>query len=110
MAALITNDFNLPEEYVTGVFKKAQSTSALARLSGAQPQKFGKSNVMTLTSAPKAELVAEGNGGDVLLFMCLVRRVFSNEHLLRKSEHLAEETAGIRVWAHSLQYSGTVTH
>ena len=60
MAALITNDFNLPEEYVTGVFKKAQTTSALARLSGAQPQKFGKSNVMTLTSAPKAELVAEG--------------------------------------------------
>ncbi len=60
MAALITSDFNLPEEYVNGVFKKAQSTSALARLSGAQPQKFGKSNVMVLTSAPKAELVAEG--------------------------------------------------
>ena len=60
MAALITTDFNLPEEYVSGVFKKAQSTSALARLSGAKPQKFGKSNVMTLTSAPKAELVAEG--------------------------------------------------
>ena len=60
MASLITTDFNLPEEYVAGVFKKAQTTSALAQLSGAQPQKFGKSNVMVLTSAPKAEIVAEG--------------------------------------------------
>ncbi len=60
MAALITTDFNLPQEYVTGVFKKAQTSSVLARLSGAVPQKFGKSSVMTLTSAPKAEIVAEG--------------------------------------------------
>jgi HK97 family phage major capsid protein len=59
MASIITKDFTLPEEYVSGVFKKAQTSSALAQLSGAQPQKFGKSNVMTLTSAPKAELVAE---------------------------------------------------
>ncbi len=58
---IITKDFQLPEEYVNGVFKKAQTTSAIAQLSGAQPQKFGKSNVMTLTSAPKAELVAEGD-------------------------------------------------
>ena len=58
---IITKDFTLPEEYVNGVFKKAQTTSAIAQLSGAQPQKFGKSNVMVLTSAPKAELVAEGD-------------------------------------------------
>ena len=60
MAALITKDFTLPEEYSKGVFKKAQTSSVLARLSGSQPQKFGKSNVMVLTSAPKAEIVAEG--------------------------------------------------
>ncbi len=58
---IISEDFKLPEEYVEGVFKKAQTTSAIAQLSGAQPQKFGKSNVMVLTSAPKAELVAEGD-------------------------------------------------
>lgn len=60
MAALITSDFTMPQEYATGVFKKAQASSALAQLSGAQPQKFGKTNVMVLTSAPKAEIVAEG--------------------------------------------------
>lgn len=60
MAALITSNFNMPEEYAAGVFKKAQTSSVLARLSGARPQKFGTSNVMVLTSAPKAEIVAEG--------------------------------------------------
>ena len=60
MAALITSNFDMPEEYAAGVFKKAQSSSVLAQLSGAQPQKFGTSNVMVLTSAPKAEIVAEG--------------------------------------------------
>lgn len=38
MAALITSNFNMPEEYVAGVFKKAQTSSVLARLSGAKPQ------------------------------------------------------------------------
>lgn len=60
MAAITTADFKLPEEYVDGIFKKAQTTSVLARLSGERPQKFGTSNVMVLTGAPKAELVAEG--------------------------------------------------
>ena len=60
MAALITKDFTLPEEYSKGVFKKAQTSSVLARLSGSQPQKFGKSSMMVLTFAPKAEIVAEG--------------------------------------------------
>ena len=59
MASIITKDFTLPEEYTAGVFKKAQTSSVLARLAGQQPQKFGKTNVMTLTSAPKAEIVAE---------------------------------------------------
>ena len=59
MASIITKDFTLPEEYTAGVFKKAQTSSVLARLAGQQPQKFGKTNVMVLTSAPKAEIVAE---------------------------------------------------
>lgn len=60
MAALITSDFTFPTEVANGIWKKAQDTSALARLSGQTPQKFGTSNVMVLTSAPKAELVGEG--------------------------------------------------
>jgi hypothetical protein len=59
MAALITSDFVLPEEVASGIWKKAQSESTIARLSGAMPQKFGKTNVMTLTAPPKAELVGE---------------------------------------------------
>lgn len=60
MAALITSNFTLPEEHAKGVFKKAQTTSVLARLAGMEPQKFGKSHVMVLTGTPKAEVVGEG--------------------------------------------------
>lgn len=60
MAALITSDFVLPEQVSEGVWKKAQTTSALARLSGAKAQRFGKVNQMVLTAAPKAEIVGEG--------------------------------------------------
>lgn len=59
MAALITSDFVLPTEVADGIWEKAQSESTLARLSGAEPQKFGKTNVMVLTAPPKAELVGE---------------------------------------------------
>lgn len=60
MAALITSNFVLPTEVADGIFKKAQAESTIAKLSGDEPQKFGNVNVMTLTSAPKAELVGEG--------------------------------------------------
>lgn len=59
MAAIITSNFTLPQEVVEGIWKKAQHTSTIARLSGATPQKFGQTNVMVLTAAPKAELVGE---------------------------------------------------
>lgn len=59
MAALITSNFTLPREVANGIWEKAQSESVLARLAGAEPQKFGNVNVMTLTAAPKAELVGE---------------------------------------------------
>ena len=57
--ALITTDFELPNEISSGIFKKAQSGSAIAQLSGATPQKFGKQQAWILSAAPKAELVGE---------------------------------------------------
>ncbi len=60
MAALITSNFNIPNEIAAGIFEKAQKGSTLAQLSGARPQKFGKQQTWILTSAPKAELVGEG--------------------------------------------------
>lgn len=60
MAAIITSNFTMPQQFAEGIFKKAQSESVLARLSGARPQKFGKENVMVLTAPPKAEVVGEG--------------------------------------------------
>lgn len=60
MAALITSDFNLPNDMAEGIFKKAQTGSVISQLSGARPQKFGKQSVMVLSSAPKAEIVGEG--------------------------------------------------
>lgn len=59
MAALITSDFEIPNEISTGIFEKAQKGSTLAQLSGARPQKFGKQQVWVLTAPPKAELVGE---------------------------------------------------
>ncbi len=59
MAALLTTDFNIPNDIATGIFEKAQKGSTLAQLSGARPQKFGTQQVWVLTSAPKAELVGE---------------------------------------------------
>lgn len=59
MAALLTTDFNLPNDIASGIFAKAQTGSTLARLSGATPQKFGKQQVWVLTAPPKAEIVGE---------------------------------------------------
>lgn len=59
MASLITSNFTLPVEVANGIWKKAQGESTIAKLSGQTPQKFGTSNVMVLSTAPKAELVTE---------------------------------------------------
>ena len=59
MAALITTNFNLPNDIAAGIFEKAQKGSTLAQLSGARPQKFGTQQAWILTGAPKAELVGE---------------------------------------------------
>lgn len=60
MAGLLTSNFQIPNNIAGGIFKKAQSGSTLATLSGAKPQKFGKETVWVLTGAPKAEIVGEG--------------------------------------------------
>lgn len=60
MAALLTTDFQIPNNIATGIFKKAQTGSVLARLSAQRPQKFGTETNWVLTSAPKAEIVGEG--------------------------------------------------
>ena len=59
MASLITTNFEIPNSISQGIFEKAQKGSALARLSGAIPQKFGKQTAWVLTAPPKAEIVAE---------------------------------------------------
>lgn len=60
MAALITSDFQIPNNIAQGIFKKAQMGSTIAQLSGARPQKFGAETNWVLTAAPKAEVVGEG--------------------------------------------------
>ena len=60
MAALLTSNFDLPNNVAKGIFKAAQKGSTLAQLAGAEPQKFGKEQVWVLTAPPKAEIVGEG--------------------------------------------------
>ena len=60
MASLATSGFSLPNHLVSGVWKKVLTLSAAARLAGAEPQQFGIQQYMTLTAAPKAEVVGEG--------------------------------------------------
>lgn len=60
MAAIGTAAFSLPKHLASGVWKKTQTGSAIARLSGQEPQLFGEQQYMTLTAPPKAEIVGEG--------------------------------------------------
>lgn len=59
MAILKTTGITLPTNIAQGLFKKAQTGSAVAVLSGQEPQQFGETTHMTLTGRPKAELVGE---------------------------------------------------
>lgn len=60
MAGLLTSSFEVPNNISAKIFKAAQSRSVVARLSGAEPQKFGKQTTWVLTAPPRAELVGEG--------------------------------------------------
>lgn len=59
MAVLNTGGIVLPKSIAAGLFKKAQTGSAIAVLADAEPQQFGEVTQMTLTGRPKAELVGE---------------------------------------------------
>ena len=61
MAVFASGDIkNLPRNIADGLVKKAQTTSVLAKLSGAEAQRFGNHDIITLNGTPKAEFVAEG--------------------------------------------------
>jgi HK97 family phage major capsid protein len=60
MATLASSALSLPNNLATGLWSKVQLGSTIAKLVGAEPQKFGTTQVMTLTARPKAEVVAEG--------------------------------------------------
>lgn len=60
MAILATSGLTLPKNIAAGLFAKALTGSAVAALSGAEPQQFGEVTHMTLTGRPRAELVGEG--------------------------------------------------
>lgn len=60
MAVLNTSNIVMPRKQAAGLFKKAQTGSAVAVLSQAEPQQFGQVTKMTLTNTPRAEYVGEG--------------------------------------------------
>lgn len=60
MAVLATTNLTLPKNIANGMFAKATTGSAVAALSGAEPQQFGEVTHMTLTGRPRAEYVGEG--------------------------------------------------
>lgn len=60
MAAITTQNIAIPVSVADKIWQKTIGSSTLATLAKSQPQKFGESKVMVLTSAPKAELVGEG--------------------------------------------------
>lgn len=60
MASLATSAFSLPKHLASGIWKKASTGSTIAALSGSEPQQFGETQIMTFTTAPKAQFVNEG--------------------------------------------------
>ena len=61
MSTIGTAPFELPEELVPGVWRKAQDGSVLAKLSNQEPQKFGIKQYIKLTGTPRAEVVGESD-------------------------------------------------
>lgn len=63
MAVFSSNDSKvlLPRNIADGMITKTQSTSTVAKLSGAEPQKFGEVDYLTFDTFPRAEFVEEGS-------------------------------------------------
>jgi HK97 family phage major capsid protein len=49
----------MPREILNGMVKKTMSTSTVAKLSGAEPMRFGKADILTFNDLPRAEFVEE---------------------------------------------------
>ncbi|MEU1761679.1 phage major capsid protein [Micromonospora sp. NPDC005652] len=60
MASLATSSFSLPKHLASGIWSKATTGSTVAALSGSEPMLFGETQLMTFTTQPKAQFVAEG--------------------------------------------------
>ena len=90
---LQTKDFVLPEELANDIFKKSQTTSVLARLSGARPQKYGVSNNMILTGTPKAELVGES------IEKSSTKPSFGNKNVTPYKVQVTMRTSSEFIWA-----------
>lgn len=58
--SLATSAFSLPKHLAAGIWSKASTGSTIAALSGSEPQQFGETQIMTFTTRPKAQFVAEG--------------------------------------------------
>ena len=61
MATFGTGDLkNLPRNIADGIVGKVQTGSVVAALSGAEPQRFGDTDIITFNDRPRAEFVEEG--------------------------------------------------
>ena len=54
----------MPREIADGMVKKTQSLSTVAKLSGASPMRFGKTDILVFDDLPKAQFVEEGTDKD----------------------------------------------
>lgn len=60
-SSLASSAFSLPKHLASGIWSKAQTGSTVVALSGAEPMLFGDTQLMTFTTKPKAQYVAEGS-------------------------------------------------
>lgn len=58
--SLATSAFSLPKHLASGIWSKVTTGSTVAALSGSEPMQFGETQLMTFTTEPKAQYVAEG--------------------------------------------------
>lgn len=65
----------LPTNVADEIWTKVQQEAVLPRLSGAMPQKFGKTDVMVLSGTPKAEIVGESDAKGVSEFEITTKQV-----------------------------------
>jgi len=59
-SSLASSAFGLPKHLASGIWSKAETGSTVVALSGSEPMLFGDTQLMTFTTRPKAQYVAEG--------------------------------------------------